>query len=101
MSSDEEEGAPELITSREDFDAIMDDFLDNYEIVGRKMRHVLPGDTGADKLDTMRRAMGEDERVRLVGEHEEEEDDDLMSDHITEKNIDRWDCETILSTLSL
>ena len=43
--------------SREDFEAIMDDFLDNYEVVGKKMVQVLPGRDGAEKLDSMRKAL--------------------------------------------
>jgi protein LTV1 len=43
--------------SREDFEAIMDDFLDNYEVVGKKMVPVLPGQSGAEKLESMRRAL--------------------------------------------
>ena len=49
--------AGETEVSREDFEAIMDDFLDNYEVVGKKMVQVLPGHSGAEKLDSMRRAL--------------------------------------------
>ncbi|KAH9929688.1 Low temperature viability protein-domain-containing protein [Fomitopsis serialis] len=58
------------------FDAMMHEFLDNYEILGGKMRHVLHGDTAAEKLDTIRKAFG--------------------GAHVDEKQ-GRWDCETILS----
>ncbi|KAJ3559000.1 hypothetical protein NM688_g602 [Phlebia brevispora] len=53
------DSAPELITSREDFDTMMNEFLDNYEILGGKMKPVLPGETPAEKLETMRKALGE------------------------------------------
>ncbi|KAF9225369.1 LTV-domain-containing protein [Gyrodon lividus] len=98
--------APDLITSREDFAAMVDDFLDNYELLGRKLKPVLPGDSGAHKLETLRRAMGQDERVRVVAMREVDEEDDELGDedlfrgyNVKEKE-DRWDCETILTTYS-
>ncbi|KAJ3753477.1 hypothetical protein EV360DRAFT_87756 [Lentinula raphanica] len=69
--------APQLITSREDFNAMMDKFLNNYEILGRKMKPVLDGETGVAKLDTLRRAMGQDERVH---ERYADMDDDVIDD---------------------
>lgn len=47
----------ETTVSREDFEAIMDDFLDNYEVVGKKMVPVMPGESSAEKLDSMRKAL--------------------------------------------
>ena len=101
FSSELSDEAPELITSREDFEAMMDDFMDNYELLGRKLKPVLPGDSGPEKLDTLRRAMGQDERVRIKSA--DDDDDEELDDahifaayHATEKE-DRWDCETILS----
>ncbi|KAH7906472.1 Low temperature viability protein-domain-containing protein [Hygrophoropsis aurantiaca] len=103
-SSDNSDEAPDLITSREDFEAMMDDFLDNYEILGRKLKAVLPGDTGAEKLETLRRTMGQDERVRIAaGDSDEDTDDEKLfaAYHAADENKkDRWDCETILSTYS-
>jgi len=98
--SDSDE-APELITTREDFTAIVDDFMENYELVGRKLKQVLPGDSAVDKLDTIRRAMGQDERVTISTAHDGDGDGDddeklFASYHVNEKE-DRWDCETILS----
>ncbi|KAJ4485638.1 Low temperature viability protein-domain-containing protein [Lentinula aciculospora] len=104
LSDDEDDDeAPQLITSREDFGSMMDEFLNDYEILGRKMRHKLDGDTGAQKLDTLRRAMGQDERVRETladteDRDEEEEDNEFL--RIDEEKQDRWDCETILTTYS-
>jgi protein LTV1 len=96
--SDEEDDddAPQLLTSREDFGSMMDEFLNDYEILGRKMKPKLEGDSGAAKLDTLRRAMGQDERVRVERDGEDEEDDILMPFDIDDRK-DRWDCETILS----
>ncbi|KAJ6623114.1 Low temperature viability protein-domain-containing protein [Mycena sp. CBHHK59/15] len=95
----ENDEAPELITSREDFESMMDEFLNDYEILGRKMKPKLEGDSGAAKLDTLRRAMGQDERVRVEGDEEQHDDDILMPLDIDDRK-DRWDCETILTTYS-
>jgi protein LTV1 len=94
--SEQSDSAPELITSREDFESMMDDFLDNYEILGRKMKHKLAGDTGIEKLNTLRMAMGQDDRVRVGSDDEEEEEEDIMAP-LEDDKTDRWDCETVLS----
>ncbi|KAF9015757.1 Low temperature viability protein-domain-containing protein [Cyathus striatus] len=88
--------APELITSREDFDTMVNEFLNDYEILGRKMKPRLEGENGPAKLDTLRRAMGQDERVRVT-DGDDDSDNDLVEE---EDKKDRWDCETILSTYS-
>jgi len=95
---DDSDEAPDLITSREDFDAMVNTFLNDFEILGRKMKPKLEGESGVEKLDNFRRAMGQDERVRIMsGEDNEQDDDDddLFPEEKDEK--DRWDCETILS----
>jgi len=78
--------------SREDFVGMMDDFLDNYEILGGKMKTKLEGDSGVEKLDTLRRAMGRDERVNL---HDDESEEEVLIIDVDKKIL--WDCETILS----
>ncbi|KIK30100.1 hypothetical protein PISMIDRAFT_671144 [Pisolithus microcarpus 441] len=92
---------PELITSRDDFSAMVDDFVENYELVGRKLKPVLPGDSAVDKLDTLRRAMGQDGTVRIQASEQDGDDEDderlFASYHANEKES-RWDCETILTT---
>jgi protein LTV1 len=96
LSDNGSDEAPQLITSREDFEALMDDFLTNYEILGRKIKPKLEGDSGAEKLDTLRRAMGQDNRVRVGDDDSESEEDQfLMRDE--QDKPERWDCETILS----
>lgn len=90
------DAAPELITSREDFDAMMNEFLDNYEVLGGKMLPVLPGETPVEKLDVIRKGLGE-VKIRDQDEESEGEGDILMPLDVDEK-ADRWDCETILST---
>ncbi|KAG6846065.1 hypothetical protein H0H87_006429 [Tephrocybe sp. NHM501043] len=97
---DDSDEAPELITSREDFESMMNEFLDDYEILGRKMKQKLDGDTGAEKLNTIRRALGQDERVRLGELEDEDEDENILMPLEVDDKKDRWDCETILSTYS-
>ncbi|OBZ68534.1 Protein LTV1 [Grifola frondosa] len=96
-ASDDSDEAPDLITSREDFDTIMNEFLDNYEILGGKMRPVLAGGTGAEKLETVRKALGE---IRLREHDDDSEDDDILMPLDIDDKKDRWDCETILTTYS-
>lgn len=95
-SEEDDDEAPELITSRDDFESMMDEFLDDFELLGRKMRPKLAGETGVEKLDTLRRAMGQDDRVRLNDDDDARDDDILMPLDFDDKK-DRWDCETILS----
>ncbi|KAJ3815592.1 Low temperature viability protein-domain-containing protein [Lentinula aff. lateritia] len=102
LSDEDKDEAPQLITSREDFGSMMDEFLNDYEILGRKMKPKLDGDTGAEKLDTLRRAMGQDERIRgsLADAEDRDNDDDNEFLRVDEEKKDRWDCETILTTYS-
>lgn len=97
-TSDDSDEAPELITMREDFNAIMDDFLENYEVIGGKMRPVLPGENVAGKLGTIRQSLrdiGYDAHASLREEEHDSDNDDF--DELAEEKKDRWDCETILS----
>ncbi|KAL5535729.1 LTV1 [Sanghuangporus sanghuang] len=100
-TSDDSDEAPELITSREDFNAIMDDFLDNYEILGGKMRPVLRGETVVEKLGTIRQSLKETgyNAHAQLGEDEGISNDDAF-ENIVEEKKEQWDCETILSTYS-
>jgi hypothetical protein len=76
---------------------MVNDFLNDFEIVGRKMKPKLEGESGPEKLDVLRRAMGRDERVFRISDdgNEEDDNDDLISSDEEDKK-DRWDCETIL-----
>jgi protein LTV1 len=97
--------------SREDFDAILDDFLDNYEVVGSKYRLSLGGTalSGPEKLRVLRDAiedenegLGKEENRRRIMEIERmgrgvkgvrEKRERVKSD----KEENQWDVETILS----
>jgi protein LTV1 len=89
----------------------MDDFLENYEVVGRKYRPALGGVglTGAEKLAVLRSAvevgddgLGKEENRRRILEIERlgrgrgiiEEREKVSRE---EKEGDKWDVETILS----
>lgn len=73
---------------------MMNEFLDNYEILGGKMRPVLAGDTPTEKLESVRKALGE---ARIREQSEDSEEDDILMPLDVDDKKDRWDCETILS----
>lgn len=75
---------------------MMNEFLENYEILGGKMRPVLAGETPVEKLDTIRKALG-DAKIRDEGESDTDEGM-LMPADMNEEN-DWWDCETVMCTL--
>ncbi len=95
--SDSSDPTPDLITSREDFEALMADFLRNYEVSGGKMKPSLQG-SGPEKLQSLRLAMGRDERVMVDSPDQQERDDGDTNPVIEEKGKrGRWDVETVLS----
>ncbi|WWD20322.1 hypothetical protein CI109_104798 [Kwoniella shandongensis] len=108
-------GAPEL--SRDDFDAIMDDFLENYEVVGRKYRPALGGTamTGPEKLQVLRAAIdgggdgeeAEENRRKILaierenrgsGKEKDKKGRKEEKERIAQEEEAKWDVETILST---
>ncbi|KAI9444930.1 LTV-domain-containing protein [Lactarius indigo] len=96
--SDGSDSTPEFITSRDDFETLMDDFLHNYEVSGGKMKPSLQG-SGPEKLQLLRLAMGRDERVLVDNPDQRERDNDDMNSMIEEKGKrERWDVETVLTT---
>jgi len=99
ISNDGEQSAevPELITSRNDFDSMVNDFLSNYEILGRKMKMKLEGGTGPEKLNILRQTMGQGRHDQIADLESEEDGEDIFrTDQENEKA--KWDCETILTT---
>ena len=97
--------------SREDFDNILDDFLENYEVVGSKYRPALGGTslTGAEKLRVLRMAvedetdgLGKEENRRRIMEIEKmgrgvkapKEKRERVRDE--GKAEEKWDVESIL-----
>jgi protein LTV1 len=79
----------------------MEDFLDRYELVGGKVRPILEGSTGAQKLETLRNAMVEGMSRMDIRDNtsDDDEEDNIPMPSIVGmgKDKERWDCETILS----
>lgn len=115
--SDGEPIAPELVT-REDFDNLIDDFLDNFEIVGNKLKPVMEGVGPMGKLATLRGNAEDDvkqgdseglgkERILEANRLDEEhgwgasDEEKLPMPSIIGEDQRGWDCETILSELGL
>ncbi|KAJ1984121.1 Protein ltv1 [Dimargaris cristalligena] len=118
-TSDDEEEDMEM---RDDFEAILDDFLDKYEVKGGKMSVKIEGETGLDKLDTVRRILGHcsltddpdaetDPSLRTPGGGEggvpkprkkgvTTDQYDIVNYRDVTKRYDNWDCESVLSTYS-
>lgn len=74
---------------------MMNEFLENYEILGGKMRPVLAGDTPMEKLDTIRKAFGE---AKIRNDEDSGSDEDILMPVDIDEEKDKWDCETILCT---
>ncbi|KAG8740335.1 hypothetical protein FRC10_004478 [Ceratobasidium sp. 414] len=110
LTEDGSDEAPELLDTRDDLEGMMDEFLEKYELVGNKMRPVLGGVTGAEKLATLRHALTDETdgdggaRARAIikrGDIPGADNEDLTPEpyDIDERyEQDRWDCETILCT---
>jgi protein LTV1 len=94
--------------SREDFDAILDDFLENYEVVGRRLRPALGGTglTGPEKLQVLRSAVegdGDDRdanrqlvlEIERLGRGQKAPKD--KKERVKVEQEEKWDVETILS----
>ncbi|KAI8366887.1 Low temperature viability protein-domain-containing protein [Blakeslea trispora] len=98
--SDEESGE-EMEEERADFEAILDDFLDKYEIVGRKMQPKMDGESSAAKLDTVRQGLvkpeitPELENVRLTQAVLEPK-----LERPVQKQRETWDVQSVISTYS-
>jgi protein LTV1 len=74
----------------------MDDFLQNYEVSGGKMKPSLPG-SGAEKLQSLRLAMGRGKRVTVEDSDQEGKEDDIYAVIEDNEKQERWDVETVLS----
>lgn len=98
--------APELVNTRDDFEAVMDEFLAQ-EQVGKKLQQKI-GNTPMERLNTMRRALVDDadenealaRREALLNRLDDDGAPIPMPVDLDERK-ERWDCETILSTYSM
>ncbi|WWC65848.1 uncharacterized protein I303_108470 [Kwoniella dejecticola CBS 10117] len=100
--------------SRDDFEDIMDDFLENYEVVGRRMKPALGGTglTGAERFGVLREAIdGEDDlreenRRRILQLEKEDRESVQIRDRLKKEpkvkveqpEEEKWDVQTILTT---
>ncbi|OCF61977.1 40S ribosomal protein S27 [Kwoniella mangroviensis CBS 10435] len=105
-------GPPEI--TRDDFEEIMDDFLENYEVVGRRMRPALGGTalTGTERFGVLRAAIdGEDDlrdenRRRILQIEQEDRENGKAREKVKKESkekveqpeAEKWDVQTILST---
>ncbi|KAJ2160558.1 Protein ltv1 [Coemansia sp. RSA 552] len=106
------DGNEKAASSRPDFEAVLDEFLQGYELTGRRLEPVMEGGSGAGKLSTFRGALADEEetrrRVVAAGQRQEAEaraktkaqDEAELDDLFKEKQRPAWDCESVLSTYS-
>ncbi|KAJ1878952.1 Protein ltv1, partial [Kickxella alabastrina] len=110
------DGNLKSISTRPDFADVMDEFLSEYELTGKKLQVVVEGGSGAGKLDTYRDAFLDATKpkeqskqdVLAAGTRITEEDnarpmevEEAYFDNLfKEKERTPWDCQTILSTYS-
>lgn len=102
-SDSDDDSAPPLVTTREDFEAVLDEFLAQ-EQVGNRLSTRLEGDTPQEKLNTLRKALvdGMDEDERRVRKEAllnrvDKDDAPIPVPYDIDQKKERWDCETILS----
>ncbi|KAJ2783841.1 Protein ltv1 [Coemansia interrupta] len=110
------EGNAKPISTRPDFESVMDEFLSEYELTGKRMQVVVEGGDGAGKLDTVRQAFLKatqsaeasrrellDVGNRIIDEDNRRTDKDeaeYFDRLFQEKQRTPWDCQTILTTYS-
>ncbi|VDB86918.1 unnamed protein product [Peniophora sp. CBMAI 1063] len=98
IPDDEEDEAPDLIATREDFESMMNEFLDKFDVAGGKMKPVLEGDS-TSKLDQIRTAMGRDERQKEDSDESDEDDEEAIYAMLEKEDKgERWDVESVLTT---
>ncbi|KAJ2262080.1 Protein ltv1 [Coemansia sp. RSA 376] len=112
----DEHGNKKSISTRADFDNVMDDFLQNYELAGKKMHVIVEGGTGVGKLSTVRDAFLDETKskeenkkallstgLRLIEETNaktKKQDEEELGQYFKQKERTPWDCQTILTTYS-
>ena len=98
ISADSE---PPLLNAREDFDVVMNEFL-QLELVGNRLAPSLEGDTPTDKLDVIRKALlvdGDVARRQALLDSAYIDDTRVPMPVDIDAEKERWDCETILSEI--
>ncbi|KAI0244163.1 Protein ltv1 [Massospora cicadina] len=96
--TEEEDLQPVL---REDFTAVADDFLDNFEVVGRRMVPRMEGETPAEKFDRLRESLIASPTTKQDIQNFVDRELPAPPEVVQEDECEaRWDCESILSTYS-
>lgn len=98
----------EDLEERADFDAILDEFLEKYEIVGKKMQPKLEGETSAAKLDSMRQGLIKPNVVEEEKKDMERSTRQKLTQSALEPKLERpvqrqretWDVQSVISTYS-
>lgn len=86
--------------TRQDFDQIMDEFLDHQEVIGGKLKPTL-GDrhtTADEKLDMVRKALGDARIVEGDDVSTPEHENPFLHPEILRRDREQWDVETIRTT---
>ncbi|RIA99254.1 Low temperature viability protein [Glomus cerebriforme] len=106
IESDDESTSSQI---RQDFSQILDEFLNKYEINGRKIVQKLEGDNVQDQLETMRHGFGKinvdddnSSQNGIIKETKYKKSRDNFV-HVESEEKDKrqaWDCQSILSTYS-
>lgn len=95
----------EELEERQDFDAILDEFLEKYEIVGRKMEEKLEGESSAAQLDAVRQQLL---KTHIKEEVEENDGKPKKAKKTYQPSLERpmqkqretWDVQSVISTYS-
>lgn len=98
----------EDLEERADFDAILDEFLEKYEIVGKKMQPKMEGETSAAKLDSMRQGLI---KPNVIEEEKKELERttrqkltrsalEPMLERPVQRQRETWDVQSVISTYS-
>ncbi|CEP09868.1 hypothetical protein [Parasitella parasitica] len=93
---------------RADFDAILDEFLKKYEIVGKKMQPKMEGDTSAAKLDSIRQGLIKPNVAEQEAKEQERSSRPKLAQPTLQPNLERplqkqretWDVQSVISTYS-
>ncbi|KAJ1915596.1 Protein ltv1 [Mycoemilia scoparia] len=110
----EDSSGRKMTEYRPDLEAMLDDFLGQYEMKGPKLVTKLEGDTGAEKLHTLRNALLTEDSVQkshkvLLKTASDLEKGKKKKDNVTsidyidmdkeqQKKYRDWDCQTILTS---
>ncbi|KAI8325908.1 hypothetical protein GQ54DRAFT_295071 [Martensiomyces pterosporus] len=110
------DGNPKPMSTRPDFEDVLDEFLSEFELTGKKLQVKVEGGDGAGKLGTYRDAFLSENKSRQDGRKDvlaagmriieedskrSEKDDDMeLEMQFREKERTPWDCQTILTTYS-